>query len=48
MVTAPEVTFPFQKPPNYSDYHFKVKAQNKAGLWSTVAHETVNYNPQKY
>lgn len=48
LVTEPKVSIPFQKPPVYSDYHFKVKAQNHAGEWSTIAHEKVNYNPQNY
>lgn len=48
MVTEPKVKFLFQRPPNYSDYHFKVKGMNQAGEWSAITHDSINYNPQNY
>lgn len=48
MTASPEITFPFSKPPVYSDYHFKVKAKNHAGVWSDTVKESLNFNPKEY
>ncbi len=48
MVTEPKAVFPFKKPNRYVDYHFKVMSCNKAGVWSEVVSQTVNFNPKNY
>ncbi len=47
LTTEPAVTFRFLPPGSYSSYYMKVRARNRAGLWSDIIETTMGIEARK-
>ena len=45
LTTETQISFPFQKPPYYAVFYFRIRAQNTAGVWSDVVTKSVVCKP---
>ncbi|MDP8246342.1 MAG: fibronectin type III domain-containing protein [Candidatus Hinthialibacter antarcticus] len=47
LTKEPKITFAFQPPAFYTSYYMKVRARNRAGLWSDVIETTMDFLPRQ-
>ena len=47
LITEPKIEIAFQPPAFYTTYYLKVRARNRAGLWSDIAESKLSFLPRQ-